>query len=342
MKGSGFILSKDEQVCSSKVEQSVIKRQRNNFEDKIINISVNELVGFKEHPFKVEVNTELYELMDSIEKDGVLVPLLVRPNSDGEGYEIISGHRRKIACERVGIAEVPVIIRKLDDCQAIIAMVDSNLQRENIKPSEKAYAYKMKLDAMKKQGKRNDLTLSQVGTKLQEDNPTLHMYKVEEYLDKNGNWILKNNNKNERADEKLSKQIGESRNQIARYIRLTYLIPKILDMVDEGRIAFTVAVELSFLKEEEQYELYTVMDTEQCTPSLSQANRIKRMSQRGKLEMDDIYDILEEEKPNQREKIKINSDRLNRYFPSNYTEKQKIELIEELVKQWYMKKERAR
>ncbi|MBE5936060.1 MAG: ParB/RepB/Spo0J family partition protein [Lachnospiraceae bacterium] len=334
-------MSKDKKDCSLGIQQSAIESKKNNFQDKIINIGLNELVDFKEHPFKVEINTELYELMESIEKDGVLVPLLARTNPNGKGYELISGHRRKMAFEWAGINEVPVIVRELDDCQAVIAMVDSNLQREHIKPSEKAFAYKMKLEAMKRQGKRNDLTLSQVGTKLGIDNPTLCLHEIKQGVDEEGNWLIKNT-KNERADERLSKQIGESRNQIARYIRLTNLIPKILDMVDEGKIAFTVAVEISFLNEEEQYELYTVMDMEQCTPSLSQANRLKRLSQHNRLDIDEIYNILEEEKPNQREQIKITSDTLNKYFPSDYSEKQKVELIEELVKQWHKEQVKSR
>ena len=213
---------------------------------------------------------------------------------------------------------MPVIIRELDDADAVIAMIDSNLQREHIKPSEKAYAYKMKLEAMKSQGKRNDLFVSQVGTKLEKEQT------------KEGKTIL-------RADERLAKEVGESRNQIARYIRLTNLVPKILDMVDEGKIAFTIGVELSYLTEEEQYELHAVMDLEQCTPSLSQANRMKRMSQAGTLDMDEMYSILEQEKPNQREQIKIRADTLADYFPKDFTPKQKVELIESLVKEWHEK-----
>lgn len=330
-------MSKEKKDCSSRTEQSVIESKKNNFEDRIINVGLNELVDFKEHPFKVEVNTELYELMESIEKDGVLVPLLARTNPNGKGYELISGHRRKMACEWAGLTEVPVIVRELDDCQAIIAMVDSNLQRENIKPSEKAFAYKMKLDAMKRQGNRNDLTFSQVEKKLSNDNPTLQVSEITCGDNEKGEWRITNTGRviSEYANDKLAKQVGESRAQVSRYIRLTNLIPKILDMVDEGRIAFTVAVEISYLNEEEQYELYTVMDMEQCTPSLSQANRLKRLSQNGKLDMDEIYNILEEEKPNQREQIKITSNKLNKYFPSDYSEKQKVELIEKLVKQWH-------
>lgn len=253
-------------------------------------MKISELNDFKGHPFKVEQDIQLFELMRSIEDKGVLVPLIVRSNPYGDGYEIIAGHRRKAACTWAGIEEVPVIIREMDDSDAVIAMIDSNLQREYIKPSEKAYAYKMKLEAMKSQGKRNDLTSSQLGTKLEK----------EEIAE--GKYIL-------RADERLAKEVGESRNQIARYIRLTNLIPKILDVVDAGRIAFTIGVELSYLTEEEQYELHAVMDLEQCTPSLSQANKMKRMSQAGTLDMDEMYSILEQEKPNQREQIKIRADK---------------------------------
>ena len=236
------------------------------------NVKISELHDFKGHPFKVEQDIQLFELMRSIEEKGVLVPLIVRSNPYGEGYEIIAGHRRKAACTWAGIEEVPVIVRELDDADAVIAMIDSNLQREHIKPSEKAYAYKMKLEAMKSQGKRNDLIPSQLGTKLIKDETP------------EGKKIL-------RADERLAKEVGESRNQIARYIRLTNLIPKILDMVDAGRIAFTIGVELSYLTEEEQYELHAVMDLEQCTPSLSQANKMKRMSQAGTLDMEYISSI---------------------------------------------------
>lgn len=227
-------------------------------------VRISELHDFEGHPFKVEHDMELFELMRSIEEKG-------------------------------------------------------NLQREHIKPSEKAFAYKMKLDAMKQQGKKLPDTLSQVGTKLNKQ------------VNEDGKAVL-------RSDEILARQVGESRNQIARYIRLTNLIPKILDMVDEGKIAFTIAVELSYLKEEEQYELHAVMDLEQCTPSLSQANRMKRMSQSGMFDMDAIYSVLEEEKPNQREQIKIRADTLADYFPDDFTPKQKVELIEKLVKEWYEKR----
>ncbi|MFV0467293.1 MAG: ParB/RepB/Spo0J family partition protein [Lachnospiraceae bacterium] len=321
---------------SSSQEEVVTEGKTNTQVDEIKNLRLNQLVNFKDHPFKVETNTELFELMQSIEKDGVLVPLLARPNPNGEGYELISGHRRKAACEWAGVTEVPVIIRDLDNCQAVIAMVDSNLQRENIKPCEKAFASRMKLEAMNRQGKRIDLTSCQLGTKL-EDNPTLEVHKIIPIVDEYGAWGIDNFEKNseKRTDAELARQVGESQRQIHRYIRLTYLIPKILDMVDEGKVAFTIAVELSYLKEEEQYELHAVMDLEQCTPSLSQANRLKRMSQKGELDMDEMYNILGEEKPNQREQIKIQSEKLNKYFPVDFTEHQKVELIEKLVKDWH-------
>ena len=227
------------------------------------------------------------------------------------------------------------MVAELDDNQAVIAMVDSNLQREHIKPSEKAFAYRMRLEAMKQQGKRTDLTSCQVGKKT--ENSTVELAEVETYMAENGEWGIRNMEKSGKIDsnKELAKQVGESQRQINRYIRLTYLIPQILDMVDEEKIAFTVAVELSYLNEEEQYELHAVMDMEQCTPSLSQANRLKRMSQSGTLDMDAIYLVMEEEKPNQREQIRIRSDRLNPYFPEDYTDRQKIELIENLVKEWH-------
>lgn len=305
------------------------------------NVKINELHEFKGHPFRVEHDMQLFELSKSIEEKGILVPLIVRPNPDGEGYEIIAGHRRKAACEWAGVDTVPVMVIQMDDAEATIAMIDSNLQREHIRPSEKAFAYKMKLEAMKQQGKRNDLfkdgTLSPVGTKF--DNPTLELNQLVCSYDDSGKWQLGSQQLEKeqprvRTDEMLARQIGESRNQIARYIRLTNLIPKILDMVDEDKLAFRSAVELSYLTEEEQYELHAVMELEQVIPSLSQANRMKRMSQSRKLDMDMLYEILGEEKLNQREKLKIYADSLEGYFPTDYTPKQKVELIERLVKEW--------
>ncbi|MDD6070530.1 MAG: ParB/RepB/Spo0J family partition protein, partial [Clostridiales bacterium] len=244
-------------------------------------VPIADLHDFEGHPFKVENDMALFELMQSIEKEGVIVPALARPRAEG-GYELIAGHRRKAASKWAGLDVMPVVIRELDDNQSIIAMVDSNLQREHLKPSEKAFAYKMKLDAMKRQGARTDLTSSQLGKKL--ENLTMATYPLKSGYDENGNWNVLQGDLSEssiNANETLAKQVGESRMTIQRYIRLTNLIPKLLDMVDDGKIAFTIAVELSYLTEEQQYELYEVMDMEQCTPSLSQANRIKRMSQSG-------------------------------------------------------------
>ena len=286
--------------------------------ERVMEISLDKLQHFHDHPFQVRRDQALQDMADSIKEYGVLSPGLARPLPDGSGYEVISGNRRLEACILAGMETMPVIVRDMTDDEDIIAMVDANLQRENILPSERAFAYKMKLEAMKRQGKRNDLYPSQVGTKLEKDETP------------DGKKIL-------RADERLAKEVGESRNQIARYIRLTNLIPKILDMVDAGRIAFTIGVELSYLTEEEQYELHAVMDLEQCTPSLSQANKMKRMSQAGTLDMDEMYSTLEQEKPNQREQIKIRADTLADYFPKDFTPRQKVELIESLVKEWHEK-----
>lgn len=344
-------MKKKEELCSfPQQENSAVA------ETDIRMVPIAELQDFEGHPFKVENDMALFELMQSIEKEGVIVPALARPKAGG-GYELIAGHRRKAACKWAGLEVMPVVIRNLDDNQAVIAMVDSNLQREHLKPSEKAFAYKMKLEAMKRQGARTDLTSSQVGKKLSSSqtvtetldqvgpklkNPTMKIYPLQSGHDENGNWLVQQEEIAGNAinsNETLAKQMGESRMTIQRYIRLTNLIPKLLDMVDEGKIAFTIAVELSYLTEEEQYELYEVMNMEQCTPSLSQANRMKRMSQSGELDMDAMFLILEQEKPNQREQIKLRADTLAKYFPEDYTPKQKTDLIERLVKEWYEKQE---
>lgn len=337
-------MKKKEELCSfSQQEQSAV------VETDIKIVPIAELQDFEGHPFKVENDMALFELMQSIEKEGVIVPALARPKAGG-GYELIAGHRRKAACKWAGIDVMPVVIRDLDDNQAVIAMVDSNLQREHLKPSEKAFAYKMKLEAMKRQGARTDLTFCQVGEKLTLDqvgtkleNPTLQTHSLTSGHDADGRGMLLQDKSVEdaiiRSNQALAMQTGESQRQISRYIRLTNLIPKLLDMVDEGKIAFTIAVELSYLTEEQQYELYEVMDMEQCTPSLSQANRMKRMSQSGELDMDGMFLILEQEKPNQREQIKLRADTLAKYFPEDYTPKQKTDLIERLVKEWYEKQE---
>lgn len=307
----------------------------------IISIPFNQLHEFKGHPFKVENDMELFELMRSIEKEGVIVPALVRPNPYGSGYEVIAGHRRMAAGKWAGLTELPVVVRDLDDNQAVCTMVDSNLQREHIKPSEKAFAFKMKLDAMNCQGKRSNITFGQFDQKSESLNTGVVIHSLE--LDKNevGYLEVRNTLPDRESSQiinsrqELARQVGESERQIQRYIRLTYLIPKIIKMVDEERIALTPAVEISYLTEEEQYELFAVMELEQSTPSLSQANRMKRMSQSGKLDMDMLYEILGEEKANQREQIRIRADLLADYFPDGYTPKQKVELIENLVKEWH-------
>ena len=291
---------------TSIVQNKGARSMKNTFEGKIQYLSLNQLADFKNHPFKVEMNTELFELMQSIEKEGVLVPLLARPNPTGQEYELIAGHRRKAASKWAGVDKVPVMVVELDDNQAVIAMVDSNLQREHIKPSEKEFAYRMRLEAMKQQGRRTDLTSCQAGKK--SENPTVELAELETFISEDGEWGLRNTDENGKVDSnrELAKQMGESQRQISRYIRLTYLIPKILDMVDEGKIAFTVAVELSYLNEEEQYELHAVMDMEQCTPSLSQANRLKRMSQSGDLDMDALemyYHSLENDSDTKEDKV---------------------------------------
>ena len=305
--------------------------------EQIQDVKISELNVFRGHPFRVEYDRALAELSQSIEKNGVLVPLILRKNPYGNGYEIISGHRRMEACRLLGKQSVPAFVLELDDTEAVITMVDSNLYREDIKPSEKAFAYRMKLDAMKQQGKRTDLTSCQVGKKF-DVNPTVKWFKPTCDYEENGNFVI---TEGERIDsnQQLARQVGESKRQIARYIRLTYLIPKILSMVDDQKIAFTVGVELSYLSEEEQYELYAVMDLEQATPSLSQANRLKIKSQQGRLDMDLIYEILGERKPNQKEQLKIPVDNVKQYFPADYTPRQQVELIEQLVKEWHDKQQ---
>jgi ParB family chromosome partitioning protein len=285
-------------------EESRVDSQR----EKVLDIPLSEISDFPNHPFKVKADEAMLEMADSVKQYGVLVPGLVRPKADG-GYEMVAGHRRKKASELAGRETMPCIVRNLDDDEATIIMVDSNLQRENILPSEKAFAYKMKLEAMNRQGQRTDLTFSQLGKKLN-------------------------------SYEELADKSGESRNQIYRYIRLTELIPSILEMVDDKRIAFNPAVEISYLTENEQQDLYRTMQSEDCTPSLSQAQRMKRLSQDGRLNIDVIFSILTEEKPNQKEKFHIHRERIDRFFPKNFTEKQKEDLIVQLLESWYKKRQR--
>lgn len=279
--------------------------------EKVLEIPLSEISDFPNHPFKVKADESMLEMADSVKQYGVLVPGLVRPKADG-GYEMIAGHRRKKASELAGCETMPCIVRDMDDNAATIIMVDSNLQRESILPSEKAFAYKMKLEAMKRQGQRTDLTSAQLGRKLD----------------------------GKESREILVEQMGESKNQISRYIRLTELISPILEAVDEKQIAFNPAVEISYLTENEQHDLYTTMQSEDCTPSLSQAQRMKKLSQDGRLNMDVIFSILTEEKPNQKEKFNIKRERIDRFFPKSFTEKQKEDLIVQLLESWYKKRQR--
>ena len=275
--------------------------------EKVVNLSPAEISDFPNHPFKVRMDEAMQEMTESVKQYGVLVPTLVRPKPEG-GYEMVAGHRRKKAADLAGLAEIPCIVRQLTDDEATIIMVDSNLQREQILPSEKAFAYKMKLDAMKHQGERVDLTSSQVGTKL-------------------------------RADEILAQQAGSSRNQIQRYIRLTELIPELMDMVDEKKIALNPAYELSFLKKDEQVDLLDAMDSEQATPSLSQAQRLKKYSQEGHLTLDMMRVIMGEEKKSDLDRVTFTSDTLRKYFPKSYTPQRMQETIIKLLEAWQKKRQ---
>ena len=268
-------------------------------------LAPDKLTPFAGHPFRIRDYASMDELTESIRAYGVLSPLLARPK--GEGYELVSGHRRRAAAIKLGLATVPVLVREMSDDEAVILMVDSNLQRENLLPSEKAFAYKMKLDALKHQGKT---TSSQVGTKM-------------------------------RSDEQIAAQVADSRMQIQRYIRLTNLVKPLLDMVDEGRIAFSPAVELSYLTREQQAYLLDSIDQEDATPSLSQAIRMKKLSQQGKLTPEVIYAVLTEEKPNQKEQVRIKTESLRKYFPSSYSAEQMERAILKLLEERYRAKHRG-
>ena len=274
---------------------------------KSVLLPVCQLHAFDGHSYKVLDNEEMAVLTESIKEQGILSPLIVRPLENGE-YEVISGHRRLHAAEKVGLTEVPALIYPLDRNEAILAVVDSNLHREHILPSEKAFAYKLKMEALKQQGKR---TLSQVATKT------------------------------DTADE-IGKETGESRDQVFRYIRLTYLIPELLEMVDKGKIAFSPAVELSYLSEKEQRELLDTMQCEDCTPSLSQAQQLKKASQKAGLSADYIFAMLSEPKPNQREKITFKVDELRSFFPKHYTTEDIQKAIIGLILKQYQEQKRQR
>ena len=270
-------------------------------------LKTKDLYPFPDNPFHVAEDETLSELAESIKEFGIVTPIITRPKEDGNGYEVIAGQRRVRASELAGINTVPAFVLPLDRDRAIITLVDSNLQRENILPSERAFAYKMKSEAMKRQGFRTDLTSSQVVTKL-------------------------------RTDDKVAQGFGVGRMTVQRFIRLTELIPPILQMVDEGKIALTPAVELSFLKKDEQENLFATMESEEATPSLSQAQRMKSMSQSGQLDMDTIFSIMTEEKGNQKETLKINTSKLKKYFPKNTTPKQMEETIIKLLERELQRK----
>ena len=270
-------------------------------------IHVEKLKTFENHPYKVEDNEEMEMLIQSIKENGILSPLIVRPIENSE-YEIISGHRRLFASKQAGLTEVPAFVYEMDRDKATIALVDSNLHREHLLPSEKAFAYKMKVEAMNRQGERTDLTSSQVGKRL-------NTYEV------------------------IAEESGESRNQIHRYIRLTNLLPELLKFVDEGQISFTPAVELSYLNDIEQRDLFQAMELNDCTPSLSQAVRMKKLSQAGKLDDDKINEIMAEEKANQKERIKIPTERVRKYFPKSFSNAQIEDAIVKMCETQYRKKQ---
>lgn len=279
-------------------------------QENVTYIPIQDLYPFRENPFQVADNEELEAITESIREYGVLNPLIVRPRESG-GYEIISGHRRKRACELAGIDKIPAFVREMERNEAVIALVDSNLYREHILPSEKAFAFKMKLDAIKQQGHRSDLTSRQVV------------------------------GKSESADI-IGQESKESGRTVQRYIRLTELLPSLLQLVDQGKIAFSPAVELSYLTETEQRELLETMESEECTPSLSQAQRMKKLSAEKRLNIDVIFSILTEEKPNQREQIKLKKEQIQGFFPKAYTAKQMEDTILKLLADWQKKRTRSR
>ena len=279
--------------------------------ERVQNISISELVPFKDHPFKVVDDEAMLRTTESIAQYGVLTPLIARPLEDG-GYEIISGHRRAHAAEMAGLTEVPVLVRQMDDDAATVLMVDSNLQRENILPSERAYAYKMKMEAMGRQGERNDLTCGQVGHK----------------------------SAGTKTRDLLAEQTGDSARQVQRYIRLTNLIPELLEMVDQKQISFNPAVELSYLAPEEQEIFMQAMEEVQASPSLSQAQRLKKLAQEGDFTMDAAREIMNEVKKGDLERVTFRNEQLRKYFPRSYTTQQMQDTIIKLLDQWQKKKAR--
>ena len=286
-------------------EESRQEQQR----EQVQQIPIGELFPFNNHPFKVLDDESMQRTVESVEQYGVLSPLIARPRPEG-GYEIISGHRCQHAAQLAGLETLPVIVRNMDDDAAVLLMVDSNLQRESILPSERAFAYKMKLEALKSQGARSDLTSSQVGMKLQ-------------------------------AMDIVGQEAGESRNQVHRYIRLTELIPELLDMVDTGQIKFNPAVELSYLASEEQKDFLSAMDYAQAAPSLSQAQRIKKLAQEGECTLDAMCEIMNEIKKGELDRVTFKTDSLRKYFPKSYTNKQMEDKIIQLLEQWQKKREKS-
>ena len=301
-KGANVTLSSYDEIFTTEETRTESQQEH------VQMIPLSELHPFEGHPFRVVDDEEMQKTVESVKQYGVLTPAIARPDPDG-GYEIISGHRRLRASELAGLDKLPVIVREMDDDSAIIYMVDSNLQREHILPSERAFAYRMKMDALRHQGKRVDLTSSQIETKL-------------------------------RADEEIAEQTGQSRAQVQRYIRLTELIPEIRDMVDEKKIAFNPAVELSYLKPEEQRDFLEAMDYAQAAPSLSQAQRLKKLSQEGECHLDAMCDVMNEVKKDDMTTITIPHDVLRKYFPKSYTPQQMQDVIMKLLDQWQKKRNR--
>lgn len=302
-KGANISLSSYDDIFETDTSRNEAKQER------VQEIPLSELHPFEGHPFKVVDDEEMQKTVESVRDFGVLTPAIARPDPDG-GYEIISGHRRHRASELAGKDTMPVIVREMDDDAAIILMVDANLQRETILPSERAFAYKMKMDAIKHQGARSDLTSCQVGTKL-------------------------------RADEKVGEDAGESARTVQRYIRLTELSPELLDMVDSGQIKFNPAVELSYLAKEEQKDFLEAMDYAQATPSLSQAQRIKKLAQEGNCTLEAMCEIMNEMKKDEMDKVTLKTSVLRKYFPKSYTNKQMEDKIIQLLEQWQKKREKS-
>ena len=306
MKGSAknVELTPLDELFTTENERAELRRE------KVRSIPLSELDDFPEHPFRVRDDEEMARLAESVREHGVLNPVIVRQKEDGR-FEILSGHRRRRACELAGVAELPAIVREMSRDEAIVFMVDSNLQREEILPSEKAFSYKMKMEALNRQGKRTDLTSCPMGRKLS-------------------------------TGRAIGEEAEDSERQVYRYIRLTELLPEILDMVDERQMAFRPAVEVSYLTTEEQADLLETMRSEACTPSLTQAIRMKQLSAAGELDMEKTFALLTEEKPNQTAVLKLPEERVSRYWPKDFTPRQKEDLLVELLEKWYRQRQREK